>query len=78
MIKWSPEERIEAVDALKHPFILDGLPKQVRSEHLRQMNSGNPYNLYWLFKCFLSYSDQPKITFALFLVNFKASWFDKD
>jgi hypothetical protein len=39
MVKWSPEERVEAVEALKHPFILDGLPKQVRNEHIKQMNS---------------------------------------
>jgi hypothetical protein len=31
MVKWSPEERVDAVEALKHPFILDGLPKQVRN-----------------------------------------------
>jgi hypothetical protein len=39
MIKWSPEDRIEALDALKHPFILNGLPKQVKIEHLKQVNS---------------------------------------
>ena len=46
MVKWSPEDRIEAIDALKHPFILDGLPKNVRAEHMKQMNSNNPYNLF--------------------------------
>lgn len=46
MVRWSPEERMDAVSALKHPFILEGLPKKVRSEHMKQMNSNNPYNLY--------------------------------
>jgi predicted alpha/beta-hydrolase family hydrolase len=46
MVKWSPEERVEALDALKHPFILNGLPKQVKQEHLKQVNSDNPYNLF--------------------------------
>ena len=39
MIKWSTEDRIEALDELKHPFILNGLPKQVKIEHLKQVNS---------------------------------------
>ena len=46
MVKWSPEERVEALDVLKHPFILNGLPKQVKQEHLKQVNSDNPYNLF--------------------------------
>lgn len=54
MIKWSPEERIEALDALKHPFILNGLPKQVKMEHLKQVNSENPYGLYWSKKSRIS------------------------
>lgn len=30
MVKWAPEDRIEAIDALKHPFIVKGLPKNVQ------------------------------------------------
>ncbi len=29
-----------------HEFILEGLPKLVREEHVRQMNSASPYGLY--------------------------------
>ena len=56
MVKWSPEERIDALDALKHPFILEGLPKNVRTEHMKQMNSNNPYNLYWFYNFYFLFN----------------------
>ena len=45
MLKWSPEDRPAIRDCLVDEFILEGLPPQVREEHLRQMNSANPYGL---------------------------------
>ena len=46
LIKWSPEDRPDALEALKHPFIVEGLPKNVKHEHIKQMSSENPYNLF--------------------------------
>lgn len=46
MVRWSPEERPTIEQCLMHEFILEGLPKLVREEHVRQMTSGNPYSLY--------------------------------
>ena len=45
MVRWAPEDRVEAMEALKHPFIVKGLPKNVQKEHRKQMESDNPYNL---------------------------------
>lgn len=46
MVRWSPEERPTIAECLMHEFILEGLPKVVRDEHIRQMLSNSPYNLY--------------------------------
>ncbi len=45
LLEWDPEQRITPQQALTHPFILKGLPGQIRVEHLREMRSGNPYGL---------------------------------
>ena len=44
-LRWDPSERISARDALMHDFIVKGLPDDIQKEHLRNMNSKNPYNL---------------------------------
>lgn len=44
-LKWNPTERISARAALCHDFIVKGLPDEIRREHLKNMNSKNPYNL---------------------------------
>ena len=47
MVRWSPEERPNITECLQHEFILEGLPKLVREEHIRQMGGKNPYNLFF-------------------------------
>ena len=47
MVRWSPEDRPTISECLQHEFILEGLPKMVREEHLKQMTSNNPYNLFF-------------------------------
>ena len=42
---WAPEQRLTIQEALTHSFILEGLPSKVKQEHIKQMQSSNPYGL---------------------------------
>ena len=45
MLRWAPEDRPSLGECLVDEFILEGLPGQVREEHMKQMKSPNPYGL---------------------------------
>lgn len=37
ILVWDPEERITPLDALQHPWIVEGLPKKVLIHHQRML-----------------------------------------
>lgn len=36
---WDPEQRIKPLDALMHEWILEGLPAEIRSQHVKYLES---------------------------------------
>lgn len=38
-LSWDPSERITAKEALAHEWIISGLPKTIRAQHIEQLNS---------------------------------------
>lgn len=34
-LEWCPQKRVEALDLLKHPWVLDNLPQDFKEQHLR-------------------------------------------